>query len=101
MQSCCTNIYGAQIFDAGDSYLSPPWWVPFRSFVGMWLGIVIGRWLGGLLGYAPFYPEWTTDWQGACDKMEKRWVHKRYAVRDAQTRAKATFEKENGEGKSL
>ena len=45
------------MFDAGDSYLSPPSWLPFRSPVGYCLGVVIGRWIGGLLGYQPFYPE--------------------------------------------
>lgn len=45
------------MFDGGDSYLSPPWWMPFRHFVGYWMGVVIGRWIGGLLGYQPFFPE--------------------------------------------
>jgi len=76
------------MFDAGDTYLSPPSWVPFRAFFGFWLGIILGRWIGGLLGYAPFYPEWTTDWQAACDKMEKSWFHRRFAIRDAQEKAR-------------
>ena len=58
----------------------------------MCLGIIIGRWIGGLLGYAPFYPEWTTDWQWACDTMEKSWVHRRYAVRNAQKEARGKFD---------
>ncbi|KAM0797044.1 hypothetical protein BDR22DRAFT_824559 [Usnea florida] len=45
------------MFDGGDCYLSPPWWMPFRNFVGYWMGVVIGRWIGGLLGYQPFFPE--------------------------------------------
>jgi len=89
------------MFDAGDTYLSLPWWVPFRCYVGLFLGIVIGRWLGGLLGYAPFYPEWTTDWSVACDQMEKSWFHKRFAVRDAQDKCRKRMEKANGNGKAL
>lgn len=87
------------MFDAGHSYLSPPSWVPFRSLVGLWLGIILGRWIGGLMGYAPYYPEWTTGWQQACDKMEKSWVHKRYAVRDAQEKARDRWQKAAGAGK--
>ena len=45
------------MFDAGDSYLSVPAWVSFRRAIGYFLGIVVGRYIGGLLGYAPFYPE--------------------------------------------
>ena len=75
--------------------------MPFRALLGLWLGILLGRWIGGLLGYAPFYPEWTTDWQGACDKMEQRWSQKRFAVRDAQEKARARMEKANGNGKAL
>lgn len=89
------------MFDAGDSYISPPWWIPFRSYVGLWLGVIIGRWIGGLFGYAPFYPEWTTDWQGACDRMEQSWFQKRYAIRGAQDKAKARMEKTAGNGKAL
>lgn len=89
-----------QMFDAGHSYLSPPSWVPFRSVVGLWLGIILGRWIGGLIGYAPYYPEWTTDWQQACDKMEQTWVHKRYSIRDAQEKARSKWQKAAGLGKS-
>jgi hypothetical protein len=89
------------MFDAGDSYLSPPWWIPFRGFVGLWVGIIVGRWIGSLLGYAPFYPEWTTDWQAACDHMEKSWFHRRFVDRNAQEKAKARFEKAHGNGKAL
>lgn len=88
-----------QMFDSGHSYLSPPWWVPFRGFVGLWVGIILGRWIGGLMGYAPYYPEWTSDWQGACDHMEQTWVHKRYAIRDAQEKARHKLQKANGIGK--
>ncbi|KAL4967236.1 cupin domain-containing protein [Aspergillus stella-maris] len=79
------------MFDAGSTYLSPPWWVPFRCWVGLFLGVVLGRWIGGLLGYAPFYPEWTTDWDAACDKMEQTWSQRRFADRGAQQRARDKF----------
>lgn len=89
------------MFDAGDTYLSLPWWVPFRVFFGLLLGIVVGRWIGGLLGYAPYHPEWTTDWQGACDQMGNIWTQKRFALRDAQDKARVRMAKVNGTGKAL
>ncbi len=89
------------MFDAGNSYLSPPWWIPFRALIGLFFGIVVGRWIGSLLGYAPFYPEWTSDWQGACDKMEQSWFHRRFAIRDAQEKARQRISKMNGNGKAL
>ncbi|KAH8762492.1 hypothetical protein F5883DRAFT_116021 [Diaporthe sp. PMI_573] len=58
------------MFDAGGSYLSFPRWVPFGKSLSVVTGVVVGRWLGGLLGYQPFYREWTTDWETACHKME-------------------------------
>ncbi|KAJ6140658.1 hypothetical protein N7497_011551 [Penicillium chrysogenum] len=87
------NWYGYQedMFDAGGTYLSPPWWVPFRSWVGLFLGIVVGRWIGGLLGYAPFYPEWTTDWEAACETMQQSWFQRRFADPQAQERARERF----------
>jgi hypothetical protein len=88
------------MFDAGDTYLSPPWWVPFRAFVGLWIGIIVGRWIGSLLGYAPYYPEWTTDWQAACDQMEQGWFHRRFADRGAQDRARERVRERAGMGKS-
>ncbi|TAQ84215.1 hypothetical protein B7494_g7458 [Chlorociboria aeruginascens] len=89
------------MFDAGATYLSPPWWVPFRTFLSLWIHIILGRWIGALLGYAPFYPEWTTDWQGACDQMEKSWFQRKFAVRDAQEKARARMAKKVGNGKAL
>ncbi|TGJ86592.1 hypothetical protein E0Z10_g2191 [Xylaria hypoxylon] len=65
-------VYGASIdliqvfcmFDAGGTYLSLPWWVPFGQTVSIALGVVLGRWIGsGLLGYQPFYRKWTSDWE--------------------------------------
>lgn len=79
------------MFDAGDSYLSPPWWCPFRRAIGRALGVLLGRYLGGLLGYAPFHPEWTTDWEAACVKMEACWAQRRFAVRGLQAERRAAF----------
>lgn len=83
------------MFDAGDSYLSPPAWTPgfLRHPLGWLLGVIIGRYIGGLLGYAPFHPEWTTDWDAACAKMEKCWTQRRFADRGRQARARAKFVK--------
>jgi mannose-6-phosphate isomerase-like protein (cupin superfamily) len=68
-------------WDAGASYLTLPWWVPFRSSVSRALGVVVGRWLGGLLGYQPFHKGWTMDWELACSKMEASVFHRRFAER--------------------
>lgn len=66
------------MFDAGGSYLSFPPWVPFGRHLSVVTGVVVGRWLGGLFGYQPFYREWTTDWGTACDKMEKSIFQRRF-----------------------
>ncbi|KAL9618595.1 MAG: hypothetical protein Q9160_006706 [Pyrenula sp. 1 TL-2023] len=95
-----TNVLW-QMFDAGDTYLSPPWWIPFRATLSLCFTIVLGRWIGGLLGYAPFYPEWTTDWQGACDQMEKSWTQRRFADRNAQKKARARMAERDTEKKKL
>lgn len=79
------------MFEAGDSFLSPPAWMPFRHTVGWLLGVVVGRYIGGMLGYQPFFPEWTTDWEAACDKMERCWATRRFADRDAQRRIYAEY----------
>ncbi|KAF9731669.1 hypothetical protein PMIN06_007734 [Paraphaeosphaeria minitans] len=93
------------MFDAGDTYLSPPAWVPFRTFLSIWFTVVVGRYIGGLLGYAPFYPEWTTDWDAACDQMEQHWTQRRFAKRDAQEKARQRFASNgthtNGKKKAL
>ncbi|KAK8101788.1 uncharacterized protein PG998_006802 [Apiospora kogelbergensis] len=65
------------MYDAGGSYLSLPGWVPLGRSTAVVLGIVIGRWLGGLLGYRPYYREWTTDWELACEKMDTCWLYRR------------------------
>lgn len=69
------------MWDAGDTYLTLPWWVPFRSSVSIAMGIVIGRWIGSLLGYQPFHKHWTSDWKLACDKMETSVFQRRFADR--------------------
>ncbi|KAK3935418.1 hypothetical protein QBC46DRAFT_323394 [Diplogelasinospora grovesii] len=73
------------MFDAGGTYLSVPWWVPFRKAVARLLGVVVGRWIGGLLGYQPFYRQWTTDWELACQKMESCISQRRFAERRKAT----------------
>ncbi|KAH6655954.1 hypothetical protein BKA67DRAFT_562256 [Truncatella angustata] len=80
-------IHGAKLdliqvmsmFDAGDSYLTLPWFVPMRSLVSRVMSIVLGRWAGSLLGYQPFYKEWTTDWDLACEKMETCILQRRFS----------------------
>ncbi|MCJ1247585.1 hypothetical protein MMC30_004800 [Trapelia coarctata] len=69
------------MFDAGGSYLSFPWWVPFGRSLARAVGILVGRWIGGLLGYQPFYRKWTDDWELACQKMETSVFQRRFADR--------------------
>jgi hypothetical protein len=73
-----------ETFDAGGTYISLPSWVPFGKRVSQILGIVVGRWLGGLLGYQPFYRDWSTDWEAACLQMRTSIFQRRFA--DAQKR---------------
>lgn len=63
-------IQTLQIHDAGDHYTPAPVWMPFRRFFGYWACVIIGRWIGGLLGYKPFFKEYTTDWDFAVAKMK-------------------------------
>ncbi|RJE27104.1 hypothetical protein PHISCL_00571 [Aspergillus sclerotialis] len=69
------------MFDAGGSYLSLPQWVPFNRTLAVVLGIIIGRWIGGMLGYQPFYKHWTSDWSLACKKMAQSVFQRRFADR--------------------
>ncbi|KAI1328425.1 hypothetical protein F5Y16DRAFT_369016 [Xylariaceae sp. FL0255] len=70
------------MFDAGGTYLSFPWWVPFGRTISIVLGTVVGRWIGsGLLGYQPFYRQWTSDWNLACQIMETSIFQRRFADR--------------------
>lgn len=76
-----------QTFDGGDHYLpfpaTLPEWVPMswsvaiRTFLGFWVTVIIGRYIGGLLGYQPFYREYTTDWELAVAKMQGTWFYRR------------------------
>ncbi|KAF2014437.1 hypothetical protein BU24DRAFT_481897 [Aaosphaeria arxii CBS 175.79] len=68
------------MFDAGSSYLSWPWWIPFGRYGSMAFSIVVGRWVGGLLGYQPFYREWSVDWESACARMRQSMFQRRFAV---------------------
>lgn len=71
----------SQTFDAGGSYMSVPWWVPFGRTLSRLVGISVGQWLGGMLGYAPFYRKWATDWEKACEKMKTSYFQKSFAAR--------------------
>ncbi|OTB08986.1 hypothetical protein M426DRAFT_316278 [Hypoxylon sp. CI-4A] len=68
-------------FDAGGSYLALPRWIPFGKHISRIAFIVFGRWMGGLLGYQPYYRKWSTDWQLACEKMEASMFQRRFADR--------------------
>ena len=59
-----------KIQDGGDAYTPAPWWCPFRRQIGYWGCVIIGRWIGGLLGYRPFFREYTTDWDYVVAKMK-------------------------------
>ncbi|KAF2636136.1 hypothetical protein P280DRAFT_534017 [Massarina eburnea CBS 473.64] len=67
------------IWDAGDAYFAAPAWVPFRLTVGYWTQIALGRWLGGMLGYRPFFREYTTDWDYAVAKMKNSFFQRHLA----------------------
>ncbi|KAK0634260.1 hypothetical protein B0T17DRAFT_512853 [Bombardia bombarda] len=75
------------IQDGGDAYSVPPKWVPFRRFIGYWGSVALGRWLGGLLGYKPFFKEYTTDWDYAVAKMKGSWFQ-RHLVEESYTKAR-------------
>ncbi|KAK8139363.1 hypothetical protein PG984_002743 [Apiospora sp. TS-2023a] len=67
------------MFDGGGSYLSLPRWVPFGRWLSQALGIIVGRWIGAMLGYQPFYREWSPDWRLACWKMSQSPLQRRFA----------------------
>ena len=65
-----TPFFESQIQDGGDAYTPAPAWMPFRRTIGYWTCVVLGRWIGGMLGYKPFFKEYTTDWDYAVAKMK-------------------------------
>jgi len=67
------------MWDAGDVVFPLPSWIPFNKTLARWRGVVLGRWIGGLLGYQPFYLEWTTDWELCCAKMKQSVFQRRFA----------------------
>ncbi|KAI0832158.1 hypothetical protein F5Y06DRAFT_189374 [Hypoxylon sp. FL0890] len=69
------------MFDAGGTYVSLPRWLSFGRRISQVMGIVVGRWLGGLLGYQPFYRKYSTDWDLACQKMESSIFQRHFAQR--------------------
>lgn len=40
--------------------------------------ILVGRYIGSLLGYRPFFREYTTDWELAQAKASHTWFHRRH-----------------------
>ena len=51
---------------------------------------MVGRWIGGLLGYQPFYREYTTDWELAVAKMQNTWFYRKNV--ETAYRAAASWE---------
>ncbi|KAI1871565.1 uncharacterized protein JN550_004559 [Neoarthrinium moseri] len=80
-------IHGAKLdllqlmssFDAAGSYLAFPAWLPFGRYLSRATGIIIGRYLGSMLGYQPYYRKWTTDWQRARERMDTSIFYRRFA----------------------
>ncbi|KAF6798853.1 hypothetical protein CSOJ01_12588 [Colletotrichum sojae] len=62
-------------------------WVPFRRFICYWGGVFFGRWIGGLLGYKPFFRE-HTNWDYAVAKVKGSWFQ-RHLVEDSYAHAKS------------
>ncbi|KAI5781193.1 hypothetical protein EDC01DRAFT_619938 [Geopyxis carbonaria] len=77
------------MWDAGDCVLPLPKWVPGGKKLARWRGVVLGRWIGGALGYQPFYEEWTSDWELACSKMERSIFQRRFVKRSRKKAAAA------------
>ena len=67
--------------------------MPFRRQVGYWTCVVVGRWIGGLLGYKPFFKEYTTDWDFAVAKM-KGSIFQRHLVHEAFNKEKSWDEQD-------
>jgi hypothetical protein len=66
------------MFDAGASCLALPKFVPFNMIIAKALTVVVGRWIGSLLGYRPYYKEWSTDWEAAKQRMSTSVFQKRF-----------------------
>ncbi len=62
--------------------------MPFRRFIGYWGSVLLGRWIGGLLGYKPFFKEYTTDWDYAVAKLKGSWFQ-RHLVEESYNSAKS------------
>ena len=59
-------------------------------------GILVGRWIRGLLGYQPYHKKWTTDWDLACENMRTSMLQKRFADEvKADHALRATWEQPN------
>ncbi|KAF2688561.1 hypothetical protein K458DRAFT_440167 [Lentithecium fluviatile CBS 122367] len=70
------------MFDAGGSYMSLPVWIPFSKTIARAMGVGLGRWVGGFLGYQPYYKKWSTDWGLACRRMKSTFLQRRFAIDD-------------------
>jgi hypothetical protein len=66
-------------FDAGGTYVTLPSWIPFGNTISRAMGIVVGRWFGAMIGYAPYYQKYSTDWDLACRQMKTSVFQKRFA----------------------
>ncbi|KAF3005330.1 hypothetical protein E8E14_002873 [Neopestalotiopsis sp. 37M] len=66
-------------FDAAGSYLAFPPWLPFGRYLSRAMGVLLGRYVGSTIGYQPYYLRWTTNWQGACDRMNTSVFYRRFA----------------------
>lgn len=61
--------------------------------------MVIGRWIGGLLGYKPFFREYTTDWDFAVAKMRGSFFQ-RHLVNEAYVSQQSWAQQEKLEAPS-
>ena len=75
------RLTSREMFDAGGSYLTLPRMVPFRGYVSQALSIVVGRWIGSIFGYQPFYKLWSGDWDVARKKMASSYFQRKFAVK--------------------
>ncbi|KAL4794821.1 hypothetical protein BDV19DRAFT_389721 [Aspergillus venezuelensis] len=75
-----STLQAMAMFDAGGSYICIPAWIPFSKPCAVALGVVLGRWLGGILGYQPYYKDWTSNWDDACRRMRRVIWWRRFAT---------------------